>query len=69
MLDCPGVEGGSMPLAGRPGDETVWLDPRMLLYGAKTAGELRAPSSFLTRAELDGVGDATEPDALRARSS
>lgn len=51
------------------GVETDWLETRKLLGGARTAGELRAPSSFLTGAEFEGVGDAIEPEALLARSS
>lgn len=33
------------------------------------AGEFWAPSSFLTGAEFEGVGDDADPDALLARSN
>mgnify|MGYP004086946583 CR=1 FL=1 len=65
----PGVVGGSIPFTATPGDAAAWLEPRRLLIGAVTAGELRPASSFLTRAALEGVGEETEPDALLARSS
>jgi hypothetical protein len=45
-----------------------WFGPPVLLYPARI-GEFRATSSLLTGAELEGVGEATDPDVLLARSN
>jgi hypothetical protein len=39
----------------------------LILETAEVAeGEFLGPSSFLTRTDVDGVGEAIEPDILRA---
>jgi hypothetical protein len=52
------------------GFDDEWGPPWLILGTAEeVAGEFLGPSSFLTRADVDGVGEAIEPDILRARSS
>lgn len=64
----PGVDGGGIPAALRPGVDTAWLDAGWLGLDVR-AGEFLRPSSFFTVVALGSVGDATEPDMLRALSS
>jgi hypothetical protein len=66
--------GGSIVVPLRCRLEAERLSPLVLLWLRLIAaggreGDCFEPSSFLITADVDGVGEATEPEKLRARSS